>query len=742
MAATLVGSVERITYVNPDNGYTVARVQEERESYLVTVVGNLPSVNVGESLRLSGRWTTHRVHGRQFEAEACEVVLPATVQGIRKYLGSGLIKGIGPVTAERIVERFGADTLDIIEEAPNRLVEVNGLGPKRAALITRAWDEQKAIKHVMLFLQSHDVSTALAVRIYKKYGDASVDVVRKDPYRLARDVHGIGFITADKIATKLGFAPDSVERLMAGLLHLLWEATDEGHVFLPSPKLLEGAAELLGCETTSLDEALERLSREENGVRLDEIDGETAVYLIPYYQAEIHLAQRLFALLRNPRDRMRQFQTVDFAAAFGYLRQRNNLELSEKQAEAVQQALTSKVTVLTGGPGTGKTTTIRSIIALAQAKRLKVVLAAPTGRAAKRLSEVTGTAARTLHRLLEVRPGTRAGHDADNPIDADLIVVDEMSMVDLLLANTFVKAVPPDAHVVLVGDVDQLPSVGAGNVLRDLIDSGVVPTTRLDTIFRQAETSAIVSNAHLINAGKTPRVGGGSKDFFFLTEEDPEKAADTIIDLVSRRLPGRYGLQALRDIQVLSPMHGGTVGVGQLNARLQEALNPAGPGKPERRYGNRLFREGDKVMQIRNDYDKNVFNGDIGWIVQVDLPAQLARVRFEDGRLVDYDFGELDELIHAFAVSVHKSQGGEYPVVVMPVMAQHYVMLQRNLLYTGITRARRLVVLVGTWRALSIAVRNNKVIRRHSYLAERLILLDCRASSHPGTSLGVSSARG
>jgi len=716
----LEGVVERITYVNEENGYTIAKLQPADDRELVTVVGNLASVNVGESLRLQGRWTTHPRFGRQFQVERYQVVLPATAEGIRRYLGSGLIKGIGPVTASRIVDHFGTDTLEIIEREPNRLHEVAGIGCKRVGMIIQAWRAQKTIKEVMVFLQSLQISASLAVRIYKHYGEASPSVVRKEPYRMAREVFGIGFITADRIARAVGIPEDSLERAMAGVLHQLSEASDDGHTYLPRPELVQKSAERLGVPAERVEVAVDRLIAE-RAVWSEATPEHEAVYLLPLHYAEVGVSNRIKDLLGHPGDRLILFHRIDLEAALGYLKDRDGVELTERQREAVVSALTRKVTVITGNPGTGKTTCIRSMIRLAQAKKLTVALAAPTGKAAKRLSEATGCPAKTIHRMLDLRPGGEARYNQDDPLPADLVIVDETSMMDVLLTNTLLKAVSPDSHLVLVGDVDQLPSVGPGNVLRDIIDSSIVPVIRLDVIFRQARESSIIVNAHRINAGEMPAFDRGHGESFMIQEEDPDRVFDIIVQLVTERIPKKFGHHPLRDIQVLSPMYRGKAGVAFLNEQLQEVLNPADPRKPEKRLGARIFRSGDKVMQLRNNYEKEVFNGDAGRIVSLDLEEQTATVAFDDDRLVEYDFSELDELAHAFAISVHKAQGAEYPAVVIPLLTQHYLLLQRNLVYTAVTRARKLVVLVGTRKALAIAIKNNKIAARYSGLKRKLV---------------------
>jgi exodeoxyribonuclease V alpha subunit len=713
---TLQGTVERITYYNDEDGYTVARFQPQGKSTLVTIVGNLMSLNVGESLRLEGAWTTHPQHGRQFKVERYTVQLPATIEGLRKYLGSGLIKGIGPVTAQRIVAHFGLQTLDIIEQDPQRLIEVPGVGSKRVAMIERAWEEQRQIKDLMLFLQGHGVSTSLAVKIYKRYGDAAISVVKNEPYRLARDVYGIGFLTADKIAQALGIAQDDPQRVAAGIQHVLGQFSDEGHVYATSQELVEESARILEVPQELVAQGIEGL-RGEGQIH---VEGE-AVYLLPFYHAELGVANRLRTMVNVERSRLAFYATANWERVFAYLNQRMELPLTPEQQEAVKRALTSKVTVLTGGPGTGKTTTVRTVIRLLRAKGKSVLLAAPTGRAAKRLSEATGEPAQTIHRLLEFSPreGYKFLRDRDNPLYTDMIIVDEVSMMDLLLMNALLRALDATSHLLLVGDVDQLPSVGAGNVLRDIIASDLVPVVRLDTIFRQAPDSLIVVNAHRINKGRMPLFTRMAKDFFLFQEGDPEKAADLVLDLVERRIPGKFGYDPMSDIQVLSPMHRGAAGVGALNQRLQERLNPPSPAKAERWVGGRAFRLGDRVLQVRNNYDKKVFNGDLGRIVEIDLEDGLLTVDM-DGQAVSYDFSELDELVHAYAMSVHKSQGSEYRCVVVPMLTQHYMLLQRNLLYTAVTRAKELVVLVGTKRAIAIAVRNDKIAERHSGLKERL----------------------
>ena len=735
--AEVTGVLERITYSNEETGYTVARVDTGRGAGdLLTVVGALLGAQCGESLKLYGRWGSHPQYGKQFTVENYTTVLPATVQGIRRYLGSGLIKGIGPRLADRIVEHFGTETLDVIEQQPERLIEVPKLGPKRTELIAAAWEEQKAIKEVMIFLQSVGVSTSLAVRIYKNYGDSSVTVVKNEPYRLAADVWGIGFLTADRIAQAVGIPHDSPQRVKAGLQYALSQSSDQGHCFLPEERLIADSVKLLAVEVGLVIECLAELVGEEGVVRellpaehsgpADEPgSGEqvVAVYLVPFHRAELSLAGQLLRLLRTPEDRLSAFATVDWTRALTWLRGQTGADLAPEQEQSVRLALTEKVAVLTGGPGCGKSFTVRSIVTLAKARNAKIVLAAPTGRAAKRLAELTGCEASTVHRLLELRPGGDAAYDRDRPLDADLVVVDEASMLDLLLANKLAKAVAPGAHLLLVGDVDQLPSVGAGEVLRDLLAPGSpVPAVRLTRIFRQAQQSGVVTNAHRINEGVQP-ITDGLADFFLFPEEDTELAAGLTVDVVARRIPARFGLDPSRDIQVLAPMHRGPAGAGNLNTLLQAAVTPARPDVPERRFGGRTFRVGDKVTQIRNNYDKGengVFNGTVGVVTALSLEEQRLTVRTDEDEEVPYDFDELDELAHAYAVTIHRSQGSEYPCVVIPVTTSAWMMLQRNLLYTAVTRARKLVVLVGSRRALAQAVRAVSAGRRHTALDHRL----------------------
>ncbi|CAG0936278.1 ATP-dependent RecD-like DNA helicase [Thermoflexales bacterium] len=748
---SLDGLVERITYYNAENGYTVLRLNARGYADLVTVVGTLPEITPGESLRLQGQWINSTQYGKQFKAEKCEQVLPATIEGLKKYLGSGLIKGVGPVTAQRIVKRFGLETLDVLDHSPERIRQVLGIGPKRADAIARAWDEQKSIKQVMLFLQGHGVNTGLAVKIYKQYGDAAIDLVQADPYRLAHDIYGIGFKTADKIAHDLGLPHDAPSRVAAGVVYTLSNFTDQGHVFSPQSVLIHDASELLDVQleqvTASLDtlQQTDQIKREviypikaEGGRMKAETQSapassliphpsslreEPAIYLTPFYQGEVSVARRLNAIIDSRLSRLADLQHIDLQAALNELSSvvsnRPTARLSDQQQHAVRAALTNKVTVLTGGPGTGKTTTMRAVIDLLEKFNHRYALASPTGRAAKRLSQATDRSAKTIHRLLEFAPQEGFKRNVQNPLEIDLLVIDEASMIDLLLMNHLLKAVPLDAHLLLVGDVDQLPSVGAGDVLRDIIASERAAVIRLEVIFRQAMQSHIITNSHRINRGQMPLTPQEAGDFFFFIKEDPDEAAELIVDLVAARIPNKFGVKPA-DIQVLSPMYRSSTGVTALNTRLQEKLNPPSPKKVERQLAGTLFRVGDRVMQTRNNYDKDTYNGDLGYITGIDLENQTLAVQIDD-RPIEYEWSEADELALAYAVSVHKAQGSEYPAIVLPIFTQHYLMLQRNLLYTAITRARQLVVLVGTRRALAMAVKNNKQSERYSGLKERLV---------------------
>jgi exodeoxyribonuclease V alpha subunit len=713
--ATLEGVLDRIVFFNEENGFTVARLQVPKRQDLVAIVGVLPSPMPGETLRLKGEWVVDNKFGEQFRVQSCFSVLPATLTGIEKYLGSGMVKGIGPIMAKRIVARFGLETLDVIEENSERLLEVEGIGPVRIERISKAWQEQKEIREVMIFLQGEGVSSTYAVKIYKAYGDKAIAVVKENPYRLALDISGIGFKTADKIAQNMGIDPKSPMRAEAGIIHVLSELVDEGHVYYPYEGLKEKAIELLTIDEDILDIAFATLS-DQRRVVIEEYPDHTAVYLTPLHVAETNAAIRLKELLESPK----QLLQIDIEKAIEWVSKVNRLELAEMQKEALRKVVTSKVMVITGGPGTGKTTLVNSIIKILEKKGQNIVLASPTGRAAKRLSEVTGREATTIHRLLEFSPSEGGfKRNEEYPLDADMVIIDEVSMVDILLMNHLLKAIPLSATLLLVGDVDQLPSVGPGNVLKDIIASGLMETIRLTDIFRQAQQSLIVVNAHRVNNGEYLQLKSSSdqqSNFYFIKRQEPEEVLAIIKGLCKSRLPSAFQLDPLEDIQVMTPMHRGTVGVANLNAELQNLLNPNQKAVAR---GGRLFRVNDKVMQIKNNYEKETFNGDIGRITSIDLEEQKLMVRFED-RFIDYTWGDLDELVLAYAISIHKSQGSEYPVVVIPLLAQHYIMLQRNLLYTAITRAKRLVVLVGSKRAVAIAIKNNKVQFRYTNLNARL----------------------
>ncbi len=792
----LRGVVERITYQNPDNGYTVLKCAVKNYNELVTVIGNMLDVNVGSVLLIDGNWKVDSRYGRQFAAESWEETLPATVFGIEKYLGSGLIKGVGPKFAKRIVQLFGTDTIEILETDISRLREVEGIGEKRIKQIGESWERQKEIKNVMLFLQGHGVSTAFAAKIYRQYGSESIQKMQENPYQLADDIWGIGFKTADSIAEKLGIDKEAYIRLRSGILYTLSHLADEGHVYAEKEQLICKAVELLEAEEPYIvmtldqmmadkDVVVQRLLSQEEGEtpflaedrqsntpkeakkEMEETQGredtvpvlpwdykiadaagtgalhieqganihsvsrsfgkeqKIAIYLPPFYYAEAGVAAKLKRLLKAPAEDKLWHSLMEARKKTGNqnlsidvtrIQQKVHMEYDEIQADAIRKAAVSKVMVLTGGPGTGKTTTTQGIIAAYQAFGLRILLAAPTGRAAKRMAEATGMEAKTIHRLLECKPPEGYQKNEENPLEGDVLIVDECSMIDIVLMNSLLKAIPVGMRLILVGDIDQLPSVGAGNVLRDIIDSGEVTVVRLTRIFRQAQTSHIVMNAHRINEGKMPDLSNGSNtDFFFTTKEDPEEAVKEIVNLVQYKL-SRYYQTPPQQIQVLTPMQRGVVGATNLNLALQEALNPQGEGL--RRSGF-VFRTGDKVMQLRNNYDKEVFNGDIGSIVAVDMQERTLKVDF-DHRIIEYEATELDELVHAYATTIHKAQGSEYPIVVMPVLMNHFVMLQRNLIYTGITRAKKILVMVGTKKALAYAVRNVTVTKRNTLLKERL----------------------
>ena len=700
--------VEHITYQNQENGWSVMKVKVKGYDNLVTLTGSLLDVPVGSVLLVDGDWRVDPRYGQQFVAQSWTEVMPATIYGIEKYLGSGLIKGIGPVYAKAIVSRFGLETINVIENDIERLLEVPRLGRKRMEKIRESWEKQKDIKEVMVFLQGYGVSTAFAAKIYRKYEKESIAKVKENPYQLADDIWGIGFKTADGIASKMGYEKNDPRRCRSGILYTLNELAEEGHVYAEPEQLVDAAVKLLDAEESPVRQALASMIEANDVVSDNEV-----IYLSPFYHAENGSAKRLQSLLSD---------TSLFNAGIAaepeaeYGAKTDGIIYDGVQQAAIQKALDSKVMVLTGGPGTGKTTTTQGIIAAFKARHMSILLAAPTGRAAKRMTEATGMEAKTIHRLLEYNPMDGYKRNDENPLEGDALIVDECSMIDILLFYNLMKAIPSKMRLILVGDIDQLPSVGAGNVLRDIIDSQQIPVVRLTRIFRQAQSSRIVMNAHAINAGQFPNIKNGfDTDFFFISQEDADEIVKLIIGLVRDRLPKTYGYPS-KEVQVLTPMQRGTVGAGNLNIELQNALNPSGPSLAR---GGYTFRQGDKVMQIRNNYDKNVFNGDIGYITAVDTTERTLSITF-DNRVVEYDITELDEIVLAYAVTIHKSQGSEFPVVVMPVTMKHFVMLQRNLIYTGITRAKKICVLVGTTKALAYAIGNNTVSKRNTKLKERL----------------------
>ena len=712
---TLAGSVERVTFHNAENGFAVLKVHTRGKRDLVTVVGHTPAVSAGEWITASGLWITDRTHGLQFKAEVLKTTPPTGAEGIEKYLASGQMRGIGPAMAKRIVAAFGVDTFEIIEAAPERLTEVSGIGPMRASRIVSGWAEQKAVREIMIFLHAHGVGTARAVRIFKTYGYESIQVMTEDPYRLAKDVRGIGFKTADAIAAKLGMEKTAPQRIRAGISFALQTATDEGHCALPVEALTRLAVQLLEVDAALIRTAIvDELSKGE--VVSDTIGGETCLFLKGLHLSEQAIASRLAERASGPPP----WPEIDLDKAVPWVESRTGKTLAASQREALKLVLGSKVAVVTGGPGVGKTTLLDTILRLLVAKGVKVLLTAPTGRAAKRMTEQTGLEAKTIHRLLEIDPKHGGfSRNEENPLDCDLLVVDETSMVDVPLMNALTKAVPSHAGLLLVGDVDQLPSVGPGQVLADIIGSERIPVARLTEVFRQAAESRIVVNAHRINHGQMPDPpkAGEESDFYFISITEPEQGVGKIIEMVKERMPKRFGLDPLKDIQVLCPMNRGVLGARNLNIELQQVLNPNPPATVER-FGWR-FSPGDRVMETQNDYDREVFNGDLGMVARID-DEEGALIASFDGREVSYPFGELDTLVPAYATTIHKSQGSEYPAVIIPVVTQHYTMLARNLLYTGVTRGKRLVVLVGQKKAVAMAVRGGNMKRRWTKLREWL----------------------
>jgi exodeoxyribonuclease V alpha subunit len=719
----LEGQIERVTYSNEETGYTVATITVPGHRGPVTIVGNILAPKPGEVLLVKGAWINHPRFGRQFRVDSHSVRVPATVPGIKKYLASGLIKGIGPVMAARIVEEFGEKTLDIIEHQPEGLARIEGLGPKRVEMIKKGWADQREIRDIMIFLQTYGVGSGYAAKIFRQYGGNSVSIVKRNPYRLATDIFGIGFNTADKIAGELGVEKTSIIRVEAGILYVMDQISEEGHVYYPYDLLLERCRRVLQVDTDTISEAFGTVVSKKKLVVEDlnkDLDGfkpnKKAVYLARFFVSEAGVAESMSGIISTRKD-IRDF-AVD--KAIEWVQKRIRLHLAEKQIEAVKGAISDKVTVITGGPGTGKTTIINAIIKIYRELGTRVLLAAPTGRASKRMSEATGYPAKTVHRMLEFSYQKGGFQRNENrPLEVDVLILDEVSMMDTILMHHLLKAVPEATTVVLVGDANQLPSVGAGNVLKDIIDSGTVPVVELNEIFRQAGESRIIVNAHRINNGLMPDIskyGGDLEDFYFIEQEDQAQVLEIIKELICNRIPRRFGLDPVDGIQVISPMHKGIVGTGNLNVVLQEALNPS---QIELTRGDRVFKPHDKVMQVKNNYEKEVFNGDIGRITGIDPENRQITVIF-DRSAVLYDYADLDEIIPAYAISVHKSQGSEYPAVVVPILSQHYVLLQRNLIYTAVTRGKRLVVIVGSKKALAMGIKNNRVMRRYTRLAEKL----------------------
>ncbi len=712
---TLSGMVERVTYFNPENGFCVLKVKVKGRRELATVIGSTPTINPGEWLTAEGVWVHDRNHGLQMKASRIHSSPPTSLDGIERYLGSGMIKGIGPHYAKKLVAKFGESVLDIIESESARIEEVEGIGPRRRRQIKEAWREQRVVREIMVFLHSHGVGTSRAARIYKTYGQEAIATVTSNPYQLARDIPGIGFASADKIAARLGIPKDSILRVSAGIEHTLKQATDDGHCALPEEKLIEAA-----CKTLDLDENLIRRgldrSLEEGALIREEFADSPLVYPKSLWYSEKIVAERLLLLSKLPA----LHPEIDIPKAIEWFEDRQGIQLAPSQREAIATLLTSRCAVMTGGPGVGKTTLVNAVVRILSAKLVRCALCAPTGRAAKRLSEATGCQAFTIHRLLEFRSSGPPGRNAKRPLDTDCLIVDESSMIDMALAQRLLEALPADGHILFIGDVDQLPSVGPGLVLSHMIASGKVPVVRLTEIFRQAEGSAIIQNAHRVNAGQMPefKPSSGDSDFYFIERDEPDAIQGVLLDMVTHRIPHKFGMDPVGDIQVLTPMHRGSLGVAEINRRLQEVLNP-NAGEGIERFGW-TFLPGDKVLQTRNNYDKDVFNGDIGRVCKIDHAESQLVVEFDSGQRVEYGFDELDELTPAYAITIHKSQGSEFPAVVIPLATQHYLMLQRNLLYTGITRGRKLVVLIGQKKALAMAVHTVRESKRCTALALRL----------------------
>lgn len=707
---SIKGTIERIVFRNEENGYVVARISSNsHDENLTTIVGNIASINIGENYELKGEWTNNQKYGRQFSFKDYILILPTSLLGIKRYLSSGLIKGVGPATAERIVNHFGNKTLDILENDLKRLTEIEGIAEKRVEIIEKSWEEQKEIKRVMLFLQSYQITTGYAVKIFKTYGNAAIKKLEENPYCLINDVMGIGFKIADKIAQKLGIEADSPERIEAGIKYILQELANQGHCYGVKSEIIKFGSELLEADESLFEKALNHLNDGEEIIIQSE-----KIWLPYYYYSELGICKKLIKLIEYPH----QIININLKEKIKSIEEKYHITFAREQKKAINQVLLNRILVLTGGPGTGKTTTTLGLIELFKELKFNITLAAPTGRAAKKISETTGREAKTIHRLLKYSPKNNTFFkNENNPIRTDVIILDEVSMIDVILMNQLLKAILPGTFLVLIGDVDQLPSVGPGNVLKDIIESGVIPVVRLTTIFRQESRSLIIVNSHRINEGKYPILKGEKeRDFYFLEEEIPQAAVRKIINLCTTRLPSKYKIDPVVDIQVLTPMYKGEVGADNLNYQLREALNPKGT---QIKYRDNIFRVNDKIMQIKNNYDKEVFNGDIGTINKINLEESTLEVSFYE-RKVSYDFAELNELVLAYAITVHKSQGSEYKIVIIPVTTQHYLLLQRNLLYTGITRARDMVILIGTKKALWIAIKNNKTFHRNTLLQERL----------------------
>ena len=707
---SIKGTVERIVFRNEENGYVVARISSNsHDENLTTIVGNMASINIGENYELKGEWVNNTKYGQQFKFTDYILILPTSLLGLKRYLSSGLIKGVGPATAERIVNHFGNKTLEVLESDLQRLTEIEGIAEKRIEVIKKSWEEQKEIKRVMLFLQTYQITTGYAVKIFKTYGNTAIEKLKENPYRLINDVMGIGFKIADKIAQKLGIKADSPERIEAGIKYILQELANQGHCYGIESEIISFGSELLEADESLVAVALTHLNAGEEII----IESEK-IWLPYYYYSELGVCKKIIELVKYPH----QIINIDIKAKIKSLEKKYHISFAPEQKEVINQVLLNRVLVLTGGPGTGKTTTTLGLIELFKELKLSITLAAPTGRAAKKISETTGREAKTIHRLLKYSPkNNKFLKNEDNPVRTDVIIIDEVSMIDILLMNQLLKAIVPGTFVILIGDVNQLPSVGPGNILKDIIESKAIPVVRLTTIFRQESRSLIIVNAHRVNEGKYPVLKGEKeRDFYFIEEESSHVAAQEIVNLCTSRLPSKYKIDPVVDIQVLTPMYKGEIGANNLNYQLREALNPKGK---QIKYKNNIFRVNDKIMQIKNNYDKEVFNGDIGVINKINLEDNTLEVNFYE-RKVSYDFAELNELVLAYAITVHKSQGSEYKIVIIPVSTQHYLLLQRNLLYTGITRAKDMVILIGTKKALWIAIKNNKTFHRNTLLQERL----------------------